>query len=128
LRAAAELESEPYALVAEAQIALSRKPANQVAAAFACARRCKDVVRAQGALELIVVGHSLGGGLAAVVAANFGRAIGITYSAPGMRKSATRGAIFVSQNPAAAHRMTEPWGRLATHHLGRRRPQELVPG
>jgi pimeloyl-ACP methyl ester carboxylesterase len=154
-----EFKSDPKDLIADAQIALNRMPANQVAAAFAYTKKCNDFVRAQGAVEFIIVGHSLGGGLAAVVAGNFGGAIGVTFNAPGMRKlggmklgwgNARRvanirattdlvslkgdhvgekpRAIFVSQNPGTAHKMTELWGKLATHDLGRRRPQELVPG
>lgn len=152
-----EFKSDPKDLAADAAIAANRMPMNQIAAALAYTKKCNDFVRGLGAAEFIVVGHSLGGGLAAVVAANFGGAIGVTFNAPGMRSlqgakfgwgnarqvvnvrattdlvskkgdhvGRTPISIFVSVAPWTAHKMTELWGKLATHPWGRKTPQQLL--
>ncbi len=144
-------------IAADTAILANQMPMSQIAQAFNYTKKCNDFVRGQGAVEFIIVGHRLGGGLAAVVAANFGGCVGVTFNAPGMRslQGAKFGwgnaprvvnvrasadlvskkgkhvgceplSVFVSTNPGTAHKMTELWGKLATHPVGRKTPQELL--
>ena len=79
------LELEDW-LAADGDILFGKWPVDQLGNAFGYFTQARAVLKSRGCKRFVVVGHSLGGGLAAVVAARLGRqpVSGVTFNAPGM--------------------------------------------
>ncbi len=81
---------------ADVSIAAGRFPINQLGDAFAFFNRARDILFKTSRRRLIVTGHSLGGGLAQLVAGHVTSSpvIGVTFNAPGT--ASLRGIIRVT--------------------------------
>jgi len=82
-RGSHEIEDWTYA---DVDIALNRLPVDQIGNAFGYFGSASSELARRGCNRLVVTGHSLGGGLAAVVAARISRipVTGVTFNAPGL--------------------------------------------
>jgi pimeloyl-ACP methyl ester carboxylesterase len=82
-RGSQEIQDWTYA---DVDIAMGRLPVDQMGNAFGFFSAAKKKLVKAGCQRLVIVGHSLGGGLAAVVAARITtmQVRGVTFNAPGM--------------------------------------------
>jgi pimeloyl-ACP methyl ester carboxylesterase len=109
----------------DGRIGLGQMPINQVADAFSYAGRVKRFAASLGFRQLYVTGHSLGGGLAALIGANLGDSIAATFNAPGMG-ALTSPVNFPMRNPNVLNfrASDDPVSRVG-RHIGR--PQVDIP-
>jgi Protein of unknown function (DUF2974) len=70
---------------ADVDIARKRMPIDQLSDAFAWTSKVMPFAKGLGCKNIFITGHSLGGGLAQVVAANMPGVMGVTFNAPGMK-------------------------------------------
>ena len=72
---------------ADVDIARDRLPSSQIGDAFSFFTKAREMLLKNGCKRFVVVGHSLGGGLAALVASNTKAhpTRGLTFNAPGMK-------------------------------------------
>ena len=99
-RGSQELEDWVYA---DYDILLGRLPSDQLGNAFRYFGNAQKELAYSGCARYVVVGHSLGGGLAAVVAARITRVPvrGVTFNSPGLATFSTVGAMAEEYSDAA---------------------------
>lgn len=99
-RGSQELEDWVYA---DYDILMGRLPTDQLGDAFGFFGNAQKALEYSGCVRFVVVGHSLGGGLAAVVAARITRVPvrGVTFNSPGLATFSTVGAMADQYSDAA---------------------------